>query len=183
MPHADREPGGSFRRTRLDIRLAVFSAGLAALVTLGTFAALSVEVRHSTTTLFADELARSSRTLVGLQHDNLRQLVLSASLLGESPPLKSALDTYRLESQSGGEPSPMLVETVEHELKRLGENLAGGLLLVTDEHGKVFAEYVEGRSARLTGMDLSALPAVRNALDPALITDAEEPYLSALEAG
>ena len=35
----------------------------------------------------------------------------------------------------------------------------------------------------MRGMDLSALPAVRHALDPSLRTNADEPYLAGLEAG
>ena len=173
----------SLRRTGLSVRLAVLSAALAALVTSITFLALSVTVRQSTAALFADELDRNGRTLIALQRENQRQLVLTASLLGESPTLKSAISTYRLELQSGGATRLDLTRTVEEELKRLCEHLNAGALLATDERGRVFASYAKGAVAPLRGADLSMLPAVRNALDASLVTSAEEPYLSALEIG
>jgi signal transduction histidine kinase len=173
----------SLRRTGLSVRLAMLSAVLAALVTCITFVALSVTVRHSTSALFADELDRNGRTLIALQRDNRRQLVLTASLLGESPTLKSAISTYRLEQQSGGAVRADLTRTVEDELRRLGESLHAGALLATDERGRVFASYAKGATAPLNGVDLATLPAVRNALDASLVTNTEEPYLSALEIG
>jgi signal transduction histidine kinase/ActR/RegA family two-component response regulator len=109
--------------------------------------------------------------------------VLSASLLGESPTLKSAISTYRLEQQSGGAPRADLTATVEGELRRLGENLHAGALLATDERGRVFASYANGATAPLDGTDLSTLSAVRNALDASLVANTEDPYLSALEVG
>ncbi|CAN5115916.1 hypothetical protein BH09GEM1_BH09GEM1_39430 [soil metagenome] len=170
------------RRTRLSVRLAVLSAALVALVILGTFAALSILVRHSTETLFANELSRNGRTLVALQRDSRRQLVLTAALLAESPTLKSALSTYRLEQQTGTAQRTDLTATVQRELEHLGSSLRGGALLVTDETGRVFAGYTHGANA-VAGMNLSTLPAVRNALDPSVNTNDDAPYLAGLEVG
>jgi signal transduction histidine kinase/ActR/RegA family two-component response regulator len=191
MPHA--EPGASsaparpvrgvgkrLRRTRLSVRLAVFSALLVALVTMAIFAALSVRVRGSTAKLFANELTRNSRTLVALQRDSRRQLVLTAALLAESPTLKSALSTYRLEQQSGTAQRADLTATVQRELEHLGAGLRGDVLLVTDESGRVFAGYTRD-SATMAGVNLSALPAVHNALDPNVNTNDDIPYLAGLE--
>ena len=63
------------------MRLAVLSAVLAAAVIGGTFVALNVQVRRSTHRLFADELSRNQRTLVALQTENRRRLVLTSALL------------------------------------------------------------------------------------------------------
>jgi signal transduction histidine kinase/ActR/RegA family two-component response regulator len=180
---SDRGLWRTFRRTGLSIRLAVLSAVLAALVTAVTFVALSVTVRQSTSAVFADELERNGRTLIALQRDKQRQHVLTASLLGESPTLKSAISTYRLEQQSSDTVRADLTRTVERELARLGQSLRAGALLATDEKGRVFASYAAGATTKLNGTDLSTLPAVRNALDASLVVDDEEPYLSALEVG
>ena len=164
------------------MRLAVFSAVLVALVTMAIFAALSVRVRGSTEKLFADELTRNGRTLVALQRDSRRQLVMTAALLAESPTLKSALSTYRLEQQNGTAQRADLTATVQRELAHLGANLRGDVLLVTNESGQVFAGYTRD-SARTTGMNLSSLPAVHNALDPNVNTNDDTPYLAGLEVG
>ena len=148
-----------------------------------TFSVLSVQVGNSTRDLFTTELARNGRTLVALQHESRRQLVLTAAVLAQSPTLKSAIETYRVEQQSGSAPRAILTETVERELARLGEHLRGGTLLVTDEHGRVFASYVRGMTPALRGVDLSTLHAVRNALDASLVTTADDPYLAGLEIG
>ena len=182
-PSAGRGIWRSFRRMGLSVRLAVLSAVLAALVTSITFVALSVTVRQSTSAMFAEELERNGRTLIALQRDKRRQQVLTASLLGESPTLKSAIATYRLEQQSGSAPRADLTLTVERELARLGESLHAGALLATDERGRVFASYAAGDTTKLNGTDLAALPAVRNALNDHLVSDDDEPYLSALEIG
>jgi hypothetical protein len=96
MASALRDLRFRLRRTRLGIRLAVLTAALAALVVVGTFAALSVQVRTSTRQLLADELSRNQRSLVTLQRENRRRLVLSSALLAESPSLRSAMATYRM---------------------------------------------------------------------------------------
>jgi signal transduction histidine kinase/ActR/RegA family two-component response regulator len=170
------------RRTRLSVRLAVFSAALVALVTMAIFTALSVRVRSSTERLFADQLTRNGRTLVALQRDSRRQLVMTAALLAESPTLKSALSTYRLEQQNGTAPRVDLAATVQRELEHLGGNLRGDVLLVTDESGRVFAGHTRD-SATTVGMNLSLLPAVHNALDPNISTNDDAPYLAGLEIG
>ena len=171
------------RRTRLGIRLAVLSAALAALVVCGTFAALSIQVRTSTRQLLADELSRSQRTLVALQRENRRRLVLSAALLAESPSLRSAMATYRVEHDANRIVRADLTNTVKRELELLGRDLNAGALLATDEQGRVFAGYVRGGAALPSGFDLAALSAVRNALDPSFTSTRGESYLSGLELG
>jgi signal transduction histidine kinase len=171
------------RRTRLGVRLAVLSAALAAAVIAGTFVALSVQVRRSTHQLFAGELSRNQRTLVALQRENRRRLVLTSALLAESPTLRSAMATYRVEQNAAKTDRADLTNTVQRELERLGRDLNAGALLATDERGRVFAGYVRGGGALPRGFGLATLPAVRNALDPAVVSSRSETYLSGLEVG
>jgi signal transduction histidine kinase len=165
------------------VRLAVLSAVLAAAVIGGTFVALSVQVRRSTRQLFADELSRNQRTLVALQTENRRRLVVTASLLAESPNLRSAIATYRVEQNSARPLRADLTNTVQRELERLGRDLDAGALLATDERGRVFAGYLRGGGTIQRGFGLATLPAVRNALDPAVVSSTSETYLSGLEVG
>src|SRR5712671_1195157 len=169
-----RDLARRLRRTRLGVRLAVLSAVLAAAVIGGTFVALNVQVRRSTRQLFADELSRNQRTLVALQAENRRRLVIAASLLAESPNLRSAIATYRVEQNSSRTLRADLTNTVQHELERLGRDLNAGTLLATDERGRVFAGYVRDGGTVSHGLGLATLPAVRNALDPAVVSSRSE---------
>jgi signal transduction histidine kinase/CheY-like chemotaxis protein len=182
-PPTLRDLARRLRRTRLGVRLAVLSAVLAAAVVFGTFAALSVRVRASTRQLFADELSRNQRTLVALQTENRRRLVLTAALLAESPNLRSAMATFRVEHDAGRIVRPDLTNTVQRELERRGRDLNAGVLLATDERGLVFAGYSSGGGKLPRGLGLATLPAVRNALDPAVTSSRSETYLSGLELG
>jgi signal transduction histidine kinase len=170
-------------RTRLTARLAVLSAALAAAVVCGTFAALSVQVRNTTRELFAEAVARNQRTLVELQRDNRRRQVLTAALLAESPTLRSAMATYRIETRDGRRVRTDLTNTVRRELEHLGRDLNAGALVAIDERGRVLASYVSAGAEPAARTNLSALPAVRNALDPAVVSTRGETYLSGLELG
>ena len=182
-PPALRDLRLRLRRTRLGIRLAVLTAALAALVVCGAFAALSIQVRESTRQLLADELSHNQRSLVSLQLENRRRLVLSSTLLAESPSLRSAMATYRMEHDANRRVRADLTNTVQRELEQLGRDLVAGALLATDENGRVFAGYVRGGITVPVGFDLSSLSAVRNALDPAFSSTRGESYLSGLELG
>ena len=171
------------RRTPLGIRLAVLTAALAALVVCSAFAALSIQVRASTHRLLADELSRNQRALVSLQRENQRRLVLAATLLAESPSLRSAIATYRVEHDASRVVRADLTNTVRRELEQAGQDLDAGALLATDEKGQVFAGYVRGATRLPTGLDISSLSAVRNALDPEFTSTHGESYLSGLELG
>ena len=169
------------RQTPLGVRLAVLSALLAAAVVAASFVALSVQVRATTRTMFADELRRGQRTLVTLQEENRRRLVVTASLLAESPNLRSALATYRVERNGGRAVRADLTRTVQRELERLGRDLGAGALLATDERGLVMTGYTRDGAALPPALSLATLPAVRNALDPAVVSTRSETYLSGLE--
>ncbi len=140
-------------------------------------------MRDSTERLLTEQLGRNQHTLATLQRNDRQQLVLTATLLAESPSLRSAIATYRVERQSGQGDRADLAQTVERELVRLGSDLEGGALLATDERGRVFAGYARGVAAPPRGLDLSRLSSVRNALDPDVVSSRNEPYLSGLELG
>ena len=143
-----------FHRTGLSVRLAILSGLLAALVTAGTFLALSVEVRSSARRLIATELAHNARTLVARQQDRRRQLVRTAALLAESPTVLSAISTYRGESQTATALRADLATTVERALAHAGERMQEGVLLTTDELGNVIAGYRRGGDSTARGLDL-----------------------------
>ena len=170
------------QRTSLRFRLALFSATLAALVLLGTFVALSIQARNTTRELFSRELEQNGRTIVALQRENRRQLVITAGLLAESPQLKSEMATYRSERLAGNR-RPDLQATFEGVLAGLGRDLPGDLLLATDEQGHVFAGYAHGATVPVHDMDLSMLPAIHHALDASFIARGEDAYLTGLEIG
>src|SRR5258708_1808197 len=133
-------------RSSLQVRLAALSALLAAMVMIVTFSVLSVQVRQNTQQLFARELIHNGRTLVALQHESRRQLVLTASLIAESPTLHSAISTYRSEQLSASATADILTNTVQNEVRRLGAKHPAGILLVTAQPGPVLPRRVPGLS-------------------------------------
>jgi signal transduction histidine kinase/ActR/RegA family two-component response regulator len=154
------------RRTSLTVRLTALGALVTAAVVFVAFLALSVEARASARRLFADELSRHQRTLLQLQRQNLTQLISSAAIITQSPTLRSALETYRLENNLGGAPRADLVRTVERELSNLVARVDRDLLLVTDDHGRVFAAAARRGLIPPRGEDLSGMAALRRAVDP-----------------
>jgi signal transduction histidine kinase len=162
-----------FRRTSLTVKLTTLGAVVTALVVFGAFWALSVQTRRSARALFAAQLNRHQTTLLRLQRQNLDQVVASAGL-AQNPTLRSALQTYRVESGLGGA-NPQLVRTVELELQRLLRASDRDLVLVTNENGVVFAAAYRQEDpsprALMRGVDLSRLPAVRSAIAPSAASD------------
>ena len=164
-----------FRRTSLTVKLTTLGAVVTAFVVFAAFWALSVQTRRSARTLFAAELNRHQTTLLRLQRQNLDQVVASAGVMTHTPTLRSALQTYRVESDLGGGSNPQLVRTVEVELERLLRGSDRDLVLVTNERGVVFAvaysESDPNPRALMRGVDLSRLPAVRRAISPTAAAD------------
>jgi signal transduction histidine kinase len=163
-----------FRRTSLTVKLTALGAVVTALVVFGAFWALSVQTRRSARALFAEELTRHQTTLLRLQRQNLNQVIASAGVMTQTPTLRSALQTYRVESDLG-DANPQLVRTVEAELERLLRSSDRDLVLVTNEQGVVFAtayrEEDPNPRALMRGVDLSRLPAVRRAISPTAAAD------------
>ena len=134
-------------RASLAVKIATLGGVVSALVVFGTFWALNIETRNSARRLFVDELGRHQRTLLQLQRRNLTQLITSASIITQSPTLRSALETYRAESNFGGGIREDLVQTVRRELARLLARINHDALIVTDNSGRVFAAAMRGGPA------------------------------------
>jgi hypothetical protein len=91
-----------FRRTSLALRLTALGALVTAAAIAMALWALSVETRAGTRRVFAQQLSRQQRALLQLQKQNLTQLISSAAIISQSPNLRYALETYRVEGNSGG---------------------------------------------------------------------------------
>jgi signal transduction histidine kinase/ActR/RegA family two-component response regulator len=163
------------RGASLTVKLTLLGALVTSLVVLGAFWALSVETRRGVRTLFADQLSQQQRTLLRLQQDNLDQLVWGTGVVTLSPTLRSALETFRVESDFGSGANPQLVLTVERELARLLERVDRDAMLLTDLRGRVFAAAARGSLATrgwpAAGADFSRLPAVRRVIAPSAPAD------------
>jgi signal transduction histidine kinase/ActR/RegA family two-component response regulator len=164
---------GALTRLRTRLRqtsLASRIIGLGVIVTAAAIAmalwALSAETRDATRQVFASQLSNQQHALLNLQQQNLRTLISSAAVISESPALRSAIETYRLEQNTGGPVRNDLVQTVERELANLATVVDRQLLMVTDDRGRVFAAASRDGRRPNRGVDLSDLKAVREALDP-----------------
>ncbi len=197
-----RRRGGVWRRTRLGVRLACLSVVLTAGVVTSAFALLGMRVRATTRALVAGQVAHAQRTLVQLQRRGDQQLVAAAALTAANPNLRSALGTSRVEGTLGiGGPGAggvgpgdvahaELARTVGRELERLAPDLDRDLVATTDDVGRIFVAYAPGAADARTsdetpraGADVSGLPAVHAALDPALDGSDSRRYLSVLRVG
>ena len=166
-----RTIGARLRRASLVAKIATLGGVITSVIVFGAFWALNVETRNSTRLLFANALARHQRTLLQLQRQNLSQLISSAAIITQSPSLRSALETYRLETVTGGKPRADLVETVKRDLAKVLAGIGHDVLLVTDNEGRVFAGAARRGPAPPYGIDLSGVGAVRRVLDPAATAD------------
>jgi signal transduction histidine kinase/ActR/RegA family two-component response regulator len=163
------------RRTRLGVKLAWLGAALTALVVAAIFFALSATVRSVTRRMYAEELGRNRRTLVALQRRNLEQLLLGASVVTQTPQLRAALSTFRLESPRSPALRDQRVRTVEDALREASATINKEILIVTDDRGRVVATTrADSATAGLAGADLSGMPAVRLALNPSAAADSGE---------
>jgi signal transduction histidine kinase/ActR/RegA family two-component response regulator len=162
------------RRTSLAVKITALGALVTAIVVFVAFGALSMETRASARRVYAEELSRHQRTLLLLQRQNLTQLISGAALITQSPTLRSALETYRVEANVGRGARPDLVQTVKRELSNLLTRVERDLLVVTDERGRIYAAAARGGREPGRGDDLSRMSAVRRALDPASSADSGE---------
>jgi len=159
-------------RARLTVKLIVFSTVLIAVVVAAAFFALSFVARSTTQRFFVTELRRDQRQMLNLQAQSIEQLVWTSSILTESPTLRAAIETYRLESLDGHGGRAALLSTIQREVERMLAGLGKDLVVVTDDRGRVLAAS-EQRGARPSlGQDLTPLYVVHRALDLALPADA-----------
>ncbi|MDB4908512.1 MAG: Blue-light-activated protein [Gemmatimonadetes bacterium] len=161
-------------RASLGVKLGVFSALVTAAVVLIALSSLSLQVRNTTRARFADELARSQRSLQQLEEGKSDQLQLAASIVGKAPSMRYILETWRSETATGT-PRADLVSMLEEQLRDVLPRTGGDMLLVTDERGRVFVSQSRSGTGAGTsiarGTDLATVPAVQLALDPSAPSD------------
>ena len=160
----------SLDRAPLGVKLGVLSALVTAAVVLVALWSLSLQVGTTTRLRFADELARSQRSLQQLEEARSSQLKLAASIVGKSPSMNYLLETWRSEAASGNARAD-LVSTFEEQLRDVLPRTGGDVLFVTDERGRVFSSQARTGVAIPRGTDLSAVPAIQQALDPSVPSD------------
>ena len=165
-------PLAAFRRARLGVQLGVFETVLMALVIAAAFLALSVEIRAITQRFFVRQLRGTQREVLSLQNRSLEQLVWTSSIITQSPNLRAAIETYRVESLSGHAMRAELLGTIQDEVEKIVAGLGKDLLVVTDDRGRVLAASERHGVHPRVGADVGTLPAVRRALDPSLPADA-----------
>jgi signal transduction histidine kinase/CheY-like chemotaxis protein len=147
---------------RLSLKLVAYGALLAAVVVGGAFVALSVAIRASTTRLFTD----TQHSLLNLQARDLEQQLRASSVVSESPTLRAAVETYRVEYASGSGRHLELLATIQREVDIIAAGLGKDLFIVTERQGRVLAANERRGKWSAFDMDLSSLPVVRQALDP-----------------
>jgi signal transduction histidine kinase/ActR/RegA family two-component response regulator len=142
------------------MKLAILSAGMTVLVVSVAFIALRKRVDADVRRVFAEELSASQRGLGKLQDQNLRLLLETSALVSTSPTLRAALQTWRVEANSGLPRRDDLLETIRREVQRHFVGLDRDLMVVTDDRGRVLAAAGRG-SVPEVGENLSRLPAIR----------------------
>ena len=160
----------ALRRPGFSLKLVVFGATLTALAIGVAMIGLGAQMTASTKRFFALELRRNQNALVALQAQAREQLTSTSFVMTQSPTLRAAIETYREESVAGTA-RPALVATVRREAEKALAALGRDLLIITDQTGRVLAAVGSGGVAPATGTDLSRLPSVAQALDPAVAVD------------
>ena len=159
------------QRASLGFKLRALSAVVTALVMAAAFFALNMRNRANTKRLLEEELSRNQRTLINLQRANLQRLVAAASLLTESPSIRSAVP----EPNTDVKDREQLAATADGVLRKLLPTVDEDLALVTDAGGRVFAAATaRGAIAPARATDLARVPAVRRAIDPSAPSDRGE---------
>ena len=157
-----RRVWASLIKARLGVKLVVLSALLSATVIGATVA--NLEVSATTKRLLAEELSRNQRSLVTLQRRNRDQLLWASSLVTENPTLRAAMETYRVESAIAAVPPTELLTTIQREVGKIVGDVGRDLLVVTDDRGRVLAAAESHGGGPAVGVDLSGIPAVRQAI-------------------
>ena len=152
-------------RTSLRAKLIFFSVSLTVLILTVTFAALSMEVRRQTRRLLADTLDQHQRMVLGVQQRDRDDLLWIARLMTVSPTLRAAMEIYQSEQGAGSRPRPDLLATIQAEAERIASGLDRDVLFVTDARGTVLAARDRKGAGVAAGLDLSAAPVVKQALD------------------
>ncbi len=156
-----------FGAIRLSTKAILFNIALTSVVITAVFVTLSIEIRNETKQLLQDILNRSEKQVLSIEEDNLSQLLWASSQISNNPTLRAAMETYRLEPALKVEVRAELLATVQNELDKIWAGLRHDLLFVTSETGTVLASNGQEDSRPQPGDDLSKLPVLKRALNPA----------------
>ena len=152
------------RTSPLAAKLAILSAAMTVIVVSVVFLGLRNRLDAEVRRVFTEELSASQRGLGKLQDQNLKLLLETSELVSTSPTLRAAMQTLRVETNSGLPRRNDLVETIRREVARIFEELDRDLLVVTDERGRVLA--AAGRDGAPAALeDLSRMPVIRRVLE------------------
>jgi signal transduction histidine kinase/ActR/RegA family two-component response regulator len=149
----------------LGLKLVVFGVALTGVIIGSAFLALGTQIGASTKRFFTLELRRNQNALVALQQQATEQLLSTSQLMTQSPTLRAAIETYRVEA-TGGAPRAELITTVRREAGKILSGLGRDLIIVTDEAGRVLVGIERHGAAPPGRADLATLPPVARSLDP-----------------
>jgi len=158
-------------RSPLSLKLVGLSVAVTAALLFAVFGVLSFQLRASTGGLFAAELARSQRTVLDVQRRSLRELLSTIAVITESPTMRAAMETYRVEAAAARGARPQLLATIQGVTDGILQDLARDLLIVTDGRGVVLAASERDGGGPAVRAELGGLPTVAHALDPSTNLD------------
>jgi signal transduction histidine kinase/CheY-like chemotaxis protein len=162
----------------LGAKLAWLSAALIAVFVAAAMIPLSVSTRRATRRIVAAQLEQTQRALLENQRRELARLEYTARLIGQSSTIMAAIAEDR--SQGGQRRrqnasrsiDPAYLATARAALEEALPRTDEDIIAITDDSGRVFTAMSRaGRSPLESGADLSSLPAVHVALDPAAPAD------------
>jgi signal transduction histidine kinase/ActR/RegA family two-component response regulator len=136
-----------------------------------SFVVLGVSVRGQTRRLLADMIAAQQRMIVSIQSRAQADLLSTSTLMTDSPTLRAAMETYRIEADTIGARTDLL-GTIEREAEKVAAHLGNDLLLIIDERGRVLASAGDSGMGPAIDEDLSSHELIRRALNPASPADA-----------
>jgi putative nucleotidyltransferase with HDIG domain len=110
-----------------------------ALVLGVVFTVILLDARKRVRESVAERLAAGQRALSAFEARRQRDLYGWVAILAESPTLKAALDTYATERGAQPLEAIQLRETVQREIEKLVERVAGDAVVVTDVSGRIVA--------------------------------------------
>ena len=142
-------------------KLAWLSAALTAVFVATTLIPLSVSTRETTRRVVADQLTRTQRALIVNQERDLASLQHAATLIGQNAPMRAAMADDQTQQLD-----PALIATTQNELERELASVEQDIIVIVDRNGRVFASAATDSAAIGRRTDLSALEAVKAALDP-----------------
>jgi signal transduction histidine kinase/ActR/RegA family two-component response regulator len=159
------------RHSGLSPKLIAISALLTAGIVFSAFLGFSLQVKAKTDQFVAEALNRNQRRLLNLRSRNLQQLLRTSALMTESPTLRAAMETYRVESAFGKTPVDGLLNTIGNETQKIAAGLDKDLLILTDDQGRVLAASSRHGARPAVGDDLSSLGVVAAALQASARVD------------